>query len=143
MNSPVAWALAFHIIGFVFWMAGMLIVTQVLAVHTQEASPEARQALVNLEVKLLKGLAHPGAALTVIAGIVVVAIQPDYLRQGWLHAKLFLVAILIGLDGIVYARAKAFHAGRIQLQRRECKVLHGVISVVFLGIVILVMIKPF
>ena len=143
MNSPIAWALVFHIIGFVFWMAGMLIVAQVLAVHTQEASPEARQVLVNLEMKLLKGLAHPGAALTVIAGVVVVAIQPAYLHQAWLHAKLFLVAILLGLDGIVYVRARAFQAGRIKLQRRECKILHGVISLVFLGIVILVMIKPF
>lgn len=143
MNSPVAWALAVHIIGFVFWMGGLLIVTQVLSAHTEESSTETGQVLARLESKLFNGFAHPGAALTVIAGIVVVVIQPDYLRQAWLHAKLFLVAILIGLDLIVYWRFKAFQAGRVELQRRECKILHGVISLVFLGIVILVMIKPF
>ncbi len=143
MNSPSAWALVFHVVGFVFWIAGLLIVTQVLATHTQERIPEARQVLARLEMKLLKGMAHPGAALTIIAGIVVVAIQPDYLHQPWLHAKLFLVAILTGLHLIIYVRAKAFQAGRIELQRRECKALHGVISLLFLGIVILVMIKPF
>ena len=143
MNSSVAWALVFHILGFVFWMGGLLVVTQVLAMHTEETAPEARDTLTRLENKLLKGIIHPGAAITVVAGIVVVALQPDYLHQSWLHAKLSLVAILIALDLIVYFRAKAFHAGRIELQRREFKILHGAISLVFLGILVLVMIKPF
>ena len=30
MNSSVAWALVVHVIGFVFWMAGLLVVTQVM-----------------------------------------------------------------------------------------------------------------
>ena len=143
MNSGVAWALVFHILGVVFWMGGLLVVTQVLAMHTQATAPEARDALTRLETKLLKGIVHPGAAITVLAGIIVVALQPDYLHQNWLHAKLALVAILIALDLIVHFRAKAFHAGRIELQRRECKLLHGAISLVFLGILVLVMIKPF
>ncbi len=143
MNSSVAWALVFHILGFVFWMGGLLVVTQVLAMHTEETAPEARDALTRLENKLLRGIIHPGAAITVVAGIVVVVLQPDYWHQTWLHAKLTLVAILIALDLIVYFRAKAFHAGRIELQRRECKMLHGAISLVFLGILVLVMIKPF
>jgi len=143
MNSPVAWVLVFHILGFVFWTAGLLVATQVLATHTQEKSDEVRRVLSRLETKLLKGVAHPGAAITVVAGIAVVVIQPAYLHQGWLHAKLFLVAILIALDLIVHARARAFQAGRIELRRRECKMLHGAISLVFLGILVLVMIKPF
>jgi putative membrane protein len=143
VNSPIAWALVFHILGFVFWMGGLLTVTQVLAAHTGEQSPEGRLALKNLEVKLLKGIAHPGAVITVIAGIVVLWIEPAYLHLAWLHAKLFLVAILIGLDIVVFLRANKFHAGRIELKRKECMILHGAISLVFLGILILVMIKPF
>lgn len=143
MNSPVAWALVFHIIGFVFWIGGLLVTTTVLALHADETRPESRVVLEYLEVKLLRGMAHPGAAITVLAGATVVWIQPGYLHQHWLHAKLFLVAILIALDLIVYTRAKAFHKGEIKLQRRECMILHGAISLVFLGIVILVLIKPF
>lgn len=143
MNSPVAWALVFHILGFVLWMGGLLVVTQALAMHTQEESTAARQAFERLEMKLFKSIAHPGAAITVIAGIVVVALQPGYLHEAWLHAKLFLVAIMIGLDLIIYLRARAFHEGKVRLQRRECMILHGVTSLTFLGILILVMIKPF
>ena len=143
MNSPIAWALVFHILGFVFWMGGLLTVTMVLATHTQEKSTDGRLALQNLEVKLLKGIAHPGAAITILAGITVVVLEPAYLHQAWLHAKLFLVAILIGLDFVVYWRAKGFHAGRVELNRKECMILHGAISLVFLGILVLVMVKPF
>jgi len=124
-------------------MAGLLITTLVLATHAEEKSPEARHALERLEVRLLRGFAHPGAAIAILAGITVVWIQPSYIHQTWLHAKLFLVAILMGLDFVVYWRAKEFHSGQIELKRSECMMLHGAISLVFLGILILVMIKPF
>lgn len=142
MNSPVAWALAAHVVGIVFWMGGLLVATQVLASHTRETSPEARCALARLEQKLLKGIAHPGAAITVLAGIAVVAIQPDCLRQSWLQAKLLLVVILIAIDLVVAARIRAYQAGRIELCARQAKLVHGLIAAIFLGIVILVMIKP-
>ncbi len=143
MNSPIAWALVFHVLGFVFWLAGLLVGTQVLAARTREPSDEARDALGRLEMKLLNGVAHPGAVITIVAGIVLVSIQREFLRQAWLHAKLSLVAILIGLDIVLYARARAFQAGRAEPKRWESKALHGVISLVFLGILILVLIKPF
>jgi putative membrane protein len=143
MNSPLAWALVFHIIGIVFWVGGLLVTTTVLALHTQQDLPQARLPLEHLEVKLLKGMAHPGAAIAVLAGLTVLWIQPSFLYEHWLHAKLFLVAILIVLDLIVYRRTKAFQRGEIKLERRECMILHGAISLVFLGIVILVLIKPF
>jgi len=143
MNSPVAWALVFHVVGLVFWLAGLLVTTQVLSIHIEEPSVAARQALVSLESKLLRGVAHPGAAITVLAGIAVVWMQPDYLHQHWLQAKLFLVAILIGLDLVLTWRIRAFQAGRIELRRWESKAQHGAISLVFLLIVVLVMIKPF
>jgi Zn-dependent protease len=43
----------------------------------------------------------------------------------------------------VYFRATAFLAGRVELSRRECMALHGTISLVFFGILILVLLKPF
>jgi protoporphyrinogen IX oxidase len=143
MNSPVAWALVFHIIGFVFWIGGLLVTTTVLGMHAGQGPLETSPVLEHLEVKLLKGMAHPGAAITILAGLTVVWLQPGYLHEHWLHAKLFLVAILATLDLVVYMRAKAFHKGQIKLERRECMILHGAISLVFLGIVILVLIKPF
>jgi len=143
MNSGVAWALVFHLIGFVFWMAGLLMATQALAAQAEETAPEARAALARYEMKLITGFVYPGAAITVVAGAAVLWLQPDYLHQGWLHAKLFLVVLLLGLNVKVHWRAKAFAAGRVELKKRDGKMLHGIASLLFLLIVILVMIKPF
>jgi uncharacterized membrane protein SirB2 len=94
-------------------------------------------------MKLLKGLAHPGAALMVISGIIMIGENPHYLREHWLQAKLLLVALQFILDLRVYFRTTAFLAGRVELRRRECMALHGGISLVFFGILILVLLKPF
>src|SRR5208283_2934074 len=94
----VAWTLVFHIIGLVFWLGSLLVVTQILAIHTGETSSETRATLGRLESKLLRGLAHPGAAIMVITGSVLLSLNPSYLREHWLHAKLLLVVVLIALD---------------------------------------------
>jgi putative membrane protein len=139
----VAWILVFHLIGLVFWLGSLLVVTHVLAIHSEEPSTEARATLGRLEMRLLKGLAHPGAALMVITGIILIAEHPHYLREHWLHAKLLLVALLFVLDLRVYFRTTAFLAGRAELRRRECTAMHGAIALVFFGILILVLLKPF
>lgn len=139
----IEWTKVFHLLGMVFWIGSLLIVTNLLAVHTRESSPEARQALGRAEMKLFNGLAHPGAALMVISGIILLTLNPSRLHQRWLHTKLLLVATLMVLDAVVYLRAKAFHAGRIELRRGQCMALHGVIALIFLGILTLVLVKPF
>jgi putative membrane protein len=138
-----AWILVFHLTGLVFWLGSLLVVTHILAFHSEEPSMEVREALGRLEVKLLKGLAHPGAAVMVISGIIMIGVNPHYLREHWLQAKSLLVALLIILDLRVYFRTTAFLAGRVELRRRECMALHGAISLVFFAILILVLLKPF
>ena len=139
----VAWILVFHLVGLVFWLGSLLVVTHVLSIHSEEPSPEARATLGRLEMKLLNGLAHPGAALMAITGMFLIGENPHYLREHWLHAKLLLVVLLVVLDLRVYFRTTAFLAGRAKLRRRECMALHGAISLVFFGILILVLLKPY
>jgi putative membrane protein len=139
-RGMTAWTLVFHILGLVFWIGGLLIETNVLARHTQETSAEVRQALGRLEMRLLRAMADPGAALTLVTGIILIWTNPSYfLHAAWLHAKLALVVVLIGLHAVVRSRTKAFVAGRIELQRRDCMVLHGAISLIFLGILVAVL----
>jgi len=138
-----AWILVFHLTGLVFWLGSLLVVTHILAFHSEESSMEVREALGRLEVKLFKGLAHPGAAVMVISGIIMIGENPHYLREHWLQAKLLLVALLLILDSRAYFRTAALLAGGVELRRRECMALHGAISLVFFAILILVLLKPF
>ena len=126
-----------HVFGLVFWVSGLLVTSMALTRHTQEASPEARQALARLERIFLRGLADPGALLTILAGISLIMTNSSYfLRAPWLHVKLTFVVLLIGLHGVVAVRTKRFGTGRIQLQRSEARWLVVATLLLFLSILI-------
>jgi putative membrane protein len=138
-----AWLLVIHLVGMVFWMGGLLIVTNLLSAHTQETSADGSRVLGRMEMKLLKGLGLPGAILMVVSGFVLVFTNREYyFHADWLWAKLFLVAMLLGLHAIVHLRTKALVSGEVRLRRSECVAYHSVIAVLFLGILILVLVKP-
>lgn len=144
MGTLMMWTLVFHILGIVFWLGSLLVVTHVLGSDSDSESAEAHEILSRLEAKLFNGIAHPGAIITIISGVILIYGNPGYyLHAAWLHVKLLLVIILIVLDAVTYIRAKAFHAGRITLRRKECMMLHGGIALVFIGILIMVVVKPF
>ena len=87
-----AWLLVLHLPAMVLWVGSLLVVTSVLAAHCREAGVEARNALARLENKIFRRMVHPGAALMVITGVLLVLAEPQvYMRAPWLHAKLLLV----------------------------------------------------
>jgi putative membrane protein len=126
-----------HVLGLVFWVGGLLVTSMALTRHTQEASADARQALARLERIYLRGLADPGALLTVLAGAGLIMTNSSYyLHAPWLHIKLTFVLILIGLHGMVAVRTKAFSTGRITMQRSEARLLVTATLFLFLSILI-------
>ena len=129
--------LVVHVFGLVFWVSGLLVTSMALTRHTQETAAEARQALGRLERIFLRGLADPGALLTILAGTGLIMTNSHYyLHAPWLHIKLTFVFLLIVLHGIVAMRTKAFATGRIVLQRNEARLL--VIATLFLFVSILI-----
>ena len=126
-----------HFLGLVFWVGGLLVTSMALTRHTQEASADARQALARLERIYLRGLADPGALLTILAGASLITTNSSYyLHAPWLHIKLTFVLILIGLHGIVAMRTKAFSTARITMRRSEARLL--VVATLFLFLSILI-----
>lgn len=113
-----------HLFGDIFWISGLLVTSMSLTRHTQETTPEARQALARLERIFLRGLADPGALLAILAGIGLISTNSAfYLSAPWLHIKLTFVVMLIALHGYVAVRTKRFSTGAIQLQRSEARLL--------------------
>ena len=129
--------LVVHVLGLVFWVGGLLVTSMALTRHAQEASADARGALARLERIYLRGLADPGALLTILAGIsLILTNRSYYLHAPWLHIKLTFVVLLIGLHGWVAARTKAFSTGRIELQRGEARLLVVATLLIFVSILI-------
>lgn len=136
----IMWTLLFHIVGLVFWIGGLLVATSLLGQHADENFPEGQAALGQAEMRMLNGMATPGAVITIITGIILISGQTSfYLHATWFQAKLILVVCLIVLHIIAYSRARRFVAGRLLMPRKSWMILHGAISLVFLGILICVL----
>ena len=126
-----------HIVGLVFWVGGLLVTSMALTRHTQENSPEAQGALARLERIYLRGLADPGALLTILAGASLISTNSHYyLHAPWLHIKLTFVLLMIGLHGFVAVKTKKFGSGKIALQRSEARIM--VLATLFLFLSILI-----
>ncbi len=114
------WFKAFHIIGVVVWFAGLFYLVRLFIYHVEaEAEPEpARSILQNqyglMERRLYNIITTPGMVVTVAMAIGILSQEPEVLKQGWMHAKLAVVALLL-----VYH----FYCGRLikQLQAGTCK----------------------
>jgi putative membrane protein len=134
----IAWTLVAHIFGFLLWVSGLLVTSITLSRHAQETSPEGREALGRLERIFLRGMADPGAALTILAGIVLFTsnLQAN-LHAPWLHIKLSFVLVLIGFHGWIATRSKYLSTGRIQMQPGQARILAISVLVIFLIILIL------
>lgn len=143
MSNALNWALAAHIIGIVFWLGGLLVAARILMVLGNSGPADAQKALVAVERRVLKGFVHPGAAITVLAGVALAAIDPAYLRQPWLHLKLILVLILIAVDLFLTIRFRSYEAGRAPIEPGQAKLLHASVALLLLLIVILAVVKPF
>ena len=142
MTYAFGLALVAHFAGIVLWVGGLLAASQVLSGREHEPLSEARTALAHLAGKLLKQLAHPGAAITVLTGVGLLGIKPGDMQQGWLHAKLALVVVLIAVDLWLTVSVRALTGRGSEVPRRRAKLTHGVIALLFLAIVILALLKP-
>ena len=126
-----------HIFGLVFWVGGLLVTSMALTRHTQESSQDSREALARLERIYLRGLADPGALLTILAGAGLISTNSHYyLHAPWLHIKLTFVLLLIGLHGYLAMKTKAFGSGKVTLRRSEARMM--VLAALFLFLSILI-----
>lgn len=133
----VSWILVFHILGIVMWIGGLLGTLIVLAKHVRESRPEARASLADLERKFLRGMADPGALLTILAGIALFTTNSAYYAHArWLHIKFLFVAGLILLHGIVAVASKRNRTGATAISSAQATILLALVFLAFLLILI-------
>ncbi len=103
----------------------------------------ARERIIVLARRLLLVSANVGAAVAIIFGILAILAEPWVLARGWLHLKLLLVLSLVVVHFRLYQRICALEEGPLNATRREFSILHGLVSLLLLGALMLVFLKPF
>ena len=94
---PYYWFKAFHIIGVVVWFAGLFYLVRLFIYHVEaEAEPEPAATILKnqytlMEKRLYRIITTPGMIVTVAMAVGLLWTNPEWLKQGWMHAKLGLV----------------------------------------------------
>ncbi|MDH5517366.1 MAG: protoporphyrinogen oxidase HemJ [Gammaproteobacteria bacterium] len=89
------WVKALHIIFMVTWFAGLFYLPRLFVYHAQSDDVISQQRFKIMERKLFWGITTPGGILTILFGVWLISYMPSVLTQGWFHAKLFLVVLLV------------------------------------------------
>lgn len=137
------WIKVLHIVAMVAWMAGMFYLPRLFVYHAGVAtdSDQARIFIV-MERRLMRMIMLPALLVTWMSGLYL-AYQAGFLGQGWLHGKLLLVIILTGVHGCFGQIRKDFAQGANRRSATFYRVVNEVPTLLLIGIVILVVIKPF
>ena len=137
------WLKAFHVIAVIAWMAGMLYLPRLFVYHCDAPKGSIQSDTFKImERRLLKAIINPAMIVTWVLGLYLVW-DGGWYTSGWLHAKVALVLILSGLHGVYVRRLKEFAADRNTRPAKYYRILNEVPTVLMIGIVILVIVKPF
>lgn len=134
-----------HIISFVSWMAGMFYLPRLYVYHASaKVGSELSETLKVMERKLLRYIINPAMIATFAAGIWLGTITGAFQAgNGWMHAKLALVLVLSAFHGACAKWRKDFMRDANTKSEKFFRIANEVPTVLLIGIVILVVAKPF
>jgi protoporphyrinogen IX oxidase len=137
------WIKALHVIAVISWMAGMLYLPRLFVYHC-EAEPGSKQSetFKVMERRLLKAIINPAMMVTWLAGLYLVWAGHWY-TSPWFHLKFVLVLVMSGVHGAFSRWVKDFAADRNTRSQKFYRIINEVPTALMIGIVILVIVKPF
>lgn len=141
---PYEWIKAVHVIAVIAWMAGMLYLPRLYVYHVDApVGSDQSETFKVMERRLLRGIINPAMIVALVFGLWMLVDNPTILHQPWMHAKLGLVIIMTGLHGALARWRKQFAVDANRHTARFYRIVNEVPAVLMVGIVILVIVKPF
>ena len=137
------WLKALHIISVIAWMAGMLYLPRLFVYHcAAEPGSVQSETFKVMERRLLRAIINPAMIATFVFGIWLVW-EGGWLVATWLHAKLALVIVMTGVHGMLSRYRRDFAADQNRHSEKFYRIINEVVTLLMIGIVLLVVIKPF
>ena len=137
------WIKALHVIAAISWMAGMLYLPRLFVYHCGAGTGSKQSETFKvMERRLLKAIINPAMIVTWLAGIYL-AWAGHWYVSGWLQVKFLLVLVMSAVHGFFVRWVKAFAADRNSYSQKFYRIINEVPTVLMIGIVILVVVKPF
>jgi putative membrane protein len=143
LSELYPWLKALHVIAVIAWMAGMLYLPRLFVYHSAAPPGSAQSETFKvMERRLIRAIINPAMIAAWVLGLWL-AVDGGWLASGWLQAKLALALAMSALHGYFAAAARAFAADRNTRSARHWRLMNEVPTALMIGIVILVIVKPF
>jgi putative membrane protein len=130
----------------VTWFAALFYLPRLYVYHTlalQENDNKTSERFKTMERKLYRGIMMPSMLAVVVLGLGLLSLNfSGYMQQGWMHAKLFLVALLLIYHFWCGHLLKRFAEDRNQHTHVWYRVFNELPVFLLIFIVILAIIKP-
>jgi putative membrane protein len=137
------WLKALHVIAVISWMAGMLYLPRLFVYHCDaEIGSRQSETFKVMERRLLRAIINPAMIATWVLGLWL-AYESGLFKAGWLHAKLALVIAMSAIHGFNVRWVRAFAEDRNVHSQKFYRVMNEIPTLLMIGIVILVIVKPF
>jgi protoporphyrinogen IX oxidase len=139
------WTKALHIISVIAWMAGLLYLPRLFVYHCDAPKGSVQsETFKQMERRLLRGIMNPAMGGAYVFGIMLL-LTPGIVdwSAAWIYLKLLLVLVLTGYHHALGNWRKAFAADSNSRPARFYRLANEVPTVLMIGIVILIVVRPF
>jgi len=138
------WVKTFHIVLIAAWFAGLFYLPRIYVNLAQSQTAETRACLIGMASRLLRFT----SIIAVVAFLFGLWLFMGYgigmgPGNGWMHAKIVLVLLVIGYHHACYVMLRKFRDGRNTRSHVFYRWFNEVPVILLLAIVALVVIKPF
>ncbi len=141
MANAYLWVKTFHIVFITSWFAGLFYLPRIFVNLADEKNPEAYVRLIGMADRLFRFmtiLAMPA----VLLGLTLWQYFGIGAGDVWMHAKLFLVILVIGYHHACWSLLKKFRAGANTKSNVWYRWFNEVPVILLVVIVALVLFKP-
>lgn len=140
----MTWVKAFHIIFVVTWFAGLFYLPRLFVYHALSEDAIGRERFKLMERKLFGIMTIGGIGATLFGLWLLFGYAwTAYATMGWLHAKLFLVVLLIAYHAYLWKVMRAFRANRNTHGQVFYRWINEFPALILIAVVILAVVKPF
>lgn len=137
------WIKAFHLIAVITWFAALFYLPRLFVYHAMSEDTASIERFKVMERKLLRGIMTPSMIVAVGLGLWLISLMPGYMSQGWMHAKLLFVVLLLGYHHWCGRLVKTFANDANTRSHIWYRWFNEVPVIALVVIVILVIVKPF
>lgn len=138
------WVKAFHLLSLIAWMAGLLYLPRLFVYHADAAiGSDASETFKVMERRLAVYIMAPAMIATWLFGLWLIALEPSWMQNGWMHVKLLAVVAMSVFHMITASWRRGLFNDQRTKSARFFRIANEVPTVLLIVIVIMASVKPF